>query len=163
MRFVGCTRAVAAFLAVTMFAAVAAAQEPGLPCPELRAAARNVPEPLRLDSGGISGMWFPMPTARLILCETQSLPNIVRDLRLANESIQLYQQRIDLFEERLTLSDTVSARLEGAMDAAEREADRATSRLDHWTRSPYLWLSAGFVLAIGFVSAGATISARLSR
>lgn len=132
------------------------------PCASLRAEVPADLEPTRLEHGGVAGMWFPMPTARLVLCE-------VRELRLRRASsaldareLSLWEARVELGQERLQLAVDARDELESVLEASERRARSAEEALNDWTRSPVLWFAVGVVAAVLVAGAGALLLAEIS-
>lgn len=132
--------------AALVFVSVASAQEP---CQELRAAPTQ--EPTALENRGVAGMWFPMATARLVLCEVQAFRLGRQEVRLVDAELQLWAQRVEIVREQLRAQTEARDALEGVVTAAERRASAAEAERDAWWRSPFLWF------ALGGIAAGALL------
>lgn len=125
-------------------------------CAALEAAVQDQPEPTRVTGPGqVAGMWFPMPTARLVLCEVEQL-RALRQLRQVDaREIRLWERQVDFLGEQVTLAVQARDALEGVVSAfvrrardAEAARNEAVAELDAWYRSPVLWVSVGVVVAV---------------
>lgn len=157
MRSAICTEALALVL-VFLVAAPARAQEVD-GCADLRVEA---PDPVRLEHGGVAGMWFPMPTARLMLCEVRELRVRRREVALSDAEITLWERRVSGFEERLQLAVQARNELATVLEAAERRAREATEHAEDPWRSPVLWFAVGVLAAVLLAGAGALLLAEIS-
>ena len=129
-------------------------REPGSldPCADLRGAA--VGDPTLLTRDGVPGMWFPMPVARLILCEARELRVRRQEVRLLDEAAGVWALRVRLLEEQADLAVQARNELGDVVEAAERRAREAAESADAWYRHPALWFAVGVVVA-GLLVAGA--------
>lgn len=132
------------------------AQDASQGCSDLEGLAQGQPEPSRLPGPGqVPGMWFPMPTSRLMLCEVQELRLRRQELSLAEQQLELHRDQAVLLREQVDLAVEAEGRLEGVVTAAERRAkdaelaqEKAEDELDAWHRSPFLWFGVGIVTTI---------------
>lgn len=135
---------------------------PDDPCAELRTSAEGSPEPTRLERDGVPGLWFAMPTARLVLCEVRELRLRRRTADLDTRERGIFELRISSFEERLRLADTARTELESVLEAAARRAREAEAAANDWTRAPALWFAVGLAVAIVLAVAGGVLVAELT-
>lgn len=130
------------------------------PCSELRAASEVIEaEPTRLMVEGTTGMWFPIPIARLMLCEVRELRARRRVSLLDARELSLWELRVDFTERQLELAVEARDRLEAVVDDADRRAREASEELGAWYRSPILWAVIGIVLGGAAVLGGAYVAA----
>jgi len=153
--------AISTSLALVILATSLPARAQEDPCASLRPEAA-VPEPLRLEHGGVPGMWFPMPTARLMLCEVRELRLRRRGAELDARELGLWERRVELGQERLQLAVEARDELESVLEASERRARSAEEALNDWTRSPVLWFAVGVVAAVLVARGGALLLAEIA-
>jgi len=139
-------------LASMLLGSAVSAQAPADACAELRGDAANQPDPSLMDRNGIHGMWFSMPTSRLMLCEVRTLRLESRDRSLVDQELALWGQRVDNLHEQIGLMTQARTALETAIAAAERRARDAEAERDAWYRSPFLWFALGGVAAAALVA-----------
>lgn len=134
--------AVAGPLVLLLAAAPAEAVE-GQGCAKLEQAAEGQPSPLKIDHDGVTGMFFPMPTARLVLCEVKELRVRRRDAVLVDRGLKLWEARTTNLKEQVALAVEARDHLSSVVAASDRRAREAEARLDHWSRSPTMWFALG--------------------
>lgn len=164
MRSAICTSLAVALLWTGLARAQDAPESPADGCADLRApaAVEGLPEPSRLERDGVAGMWFPMPIARLMLCEVRELRVRRREIALDARELAIWEGRVSSFEERLRLAVDARNELESVLEAAERRAREATEAANDWTRSPALWFAVGLAVAIVLAVAGGVLVADIS-
>lgn len=158
-----------AFLAVAVglgvffvSAAVRAQEAPGIAlprltitpsaCGQLEEAAEGAPDPARMASAGVPGMWFPESVARLMLCEVRELRIRRRELSLVDSELSLWERNAAIYQEQTALAVEALETYRGIVGAAERRAREAEERADRWSRHPALWFAVG-VIATGAIVA----------
>lgn len=148
----------AAALAFVLLAAGAARAEeappPADPCAGLRAESEHDPEPALIDHEGVRGMFFAMPTARLVLCEVRELRLRRQAAALDERELGLWRFRVNILEEQVRLSDQARGIFEDALGAVSSRS---------WKRSPILWFCVGVVVAVGLVVAAVEVLDAASR
>lgn len=122
-------------------------------CLALEAAVTEI-EPVQLAQNGVPGMWFPMPTARLILCEVRELRVRRQELALADQELALWGRQTALYAEQTALAVEARTALLAMVQGAERRATQAERR--GWFRHPVLW----FVLGAAVTGVAAGLIAR---
>lgn len=129
------------------------AEEAGLSadsqCQELETAADGAPEPEQIEHNEIAGMFFPMITARLILCEVRELRLRRREAGVDIRLINAWRLQVEFTERQRDLAVQARDQLADVIEQAERRAREAEGRAGAWYRSPFLWLSVGVVLTVG--------------
>lgn len=118
-------------------------------CQELETAADGAPDPEQIEHDGIAGMFFPMVTSRLILCEVRELRLRRREAGVESRLIHAWRLQVDFTERQRDLAVQARDQLAEVIDVAERRAREAEDRAVAWYRSPFLWLSVGVVLTVG--------------
>lgn len=113
----------------------AEAQEPSSPRSEL------------VVRDGVTGMWFPMDTARRMLADLQELPVRQRMVTLLEEELELRDTQVLRLREVATLELEAARVASDALEAAVRQTREARQELDAWYRSPVLWAVVGVVVA----------------
>jgi len=97
---------------------------------------------------GVKGVWFPMPVARRRLKDAKQLPKVRATLKKTEARLSNNIDRVRILE----LNEKTNQAITKAWkDTAEAQAKAFASK-DAWWRSPYLWMTVGFV-----VGAGATV------
>lgn len=104
-----------------------------------------------MNRGDVRGMFFPMPTARLVLCEVRELRLRRRESGILSEEIRQWSARTDLLREQVRLAVEAKNELGQVVDAAERRAREAEADRDSWWRSPVLWFAVGAVVTVALV------------
>ena len=146
-------------LAVLALTGPASAQDVTDPCDELRTATTDPEaEPTRYELEGVRGMWFPMPIARLILCEVRELRLRRRAVVLTTSELRLWEARVTFTERQRDLAVEARDRLEAVVEAATRRAREAESEVGAWYRSPILWVVVGIVVGGGILIGGAYLA-----
>jgi hypothetical protein len=120
-------------------------------CDEMRSVALDYdPEYVTIDGEG--GMFFPMPLARLVLCDVEEKAGYAAQLALLEGELELWQRQEDL------RADQVES-MQGALDFMREDAGimqerlkRSESRSLHWSRHPGLWFGIGVVLTVAAMS-----------
>lgn len=130
-------------------------------CRELERAAEGQPEPARLSNGTTVGMWFPMPTARLVLCEVQELRLRRQEAALYGREVEIRDQMELLLREQVGLAVLAEDRLKAVVSASERRARDAERDRDAWFRAPWFLVTVGIVLTIGLEVAAVAVLAQL--
>lgn len=105
----------------------------------------------------VSGIWFPMETAREILADVRELPLLRRQLTLFDQQLQLREQQINRTNEQMNREVEAREELMGEVERANRRAERAEERQSSWVRNPVLWFVIGSLSTIALVIAGAAI------
>lgn len=137
------------------------APTPSEPCADLEAAARAAAVPTLLASGGIQGMWFAMPAARLILCQIRDLQLRHRASLLDARERELWQRRVEIQSERAQAAIEARNDLRTVIQAAQDRAKAAEEALSSWTRSPVLWFAVGVIATVLVAGVGAVLLAEL--
>lgn len=140
--------------ALAMGESAALAQDGADPCADLRGAAQGAPEPSLLQNAGAQGMWFPMATARLVLCEVRELRLRREEVRILAETQDVWALRVRLLEEQVGLAVEARNELGDVVGAAERRARDAEERASAWYRHPGLWFALGVVGTVAIFAAG---------
>lgn len=129
------------------------AQESGLSsdsqCQELEAVADGASEPEQIEHNGTVGMFFPMATARLILCEVGELRLRRQEAAVDIRLIDSWRLQVRLLERQLSVSRQTREAFEGIVERSERRAREAEGRTDAWYRAPAFLISLGVVLTVG--------------
>ncbi len=139
------TAAILAGLLIPLLWAAPTAAKDVAGCGALEEKALGQPKPLKIDHDGVTGMFFTMPTARLVLCEVKQLRLHRRDAVLVDRGLRLWEDRTTNLKESVALAVEARDHLGSVVAASDRRAREAEARLDHWTRSPTLWLTIGVV------------------
>lgn len=105
--------------------------------------------PIAMDVDGVSGVWFPLPEARLILRSEVERPVMLERLRLTDQALVLARREIDILTAARSEAEELSASLQSQLQRAQDEARDANA----WYRDPFLWGGIGFVLGAGIVTA----------
>lgn len=138
-----------ALLLVTSLTGVARAdtESDSDPCSESRTTAAGiVPRRLILEDGE-SGMFYPVPLDRLVLCEVRELRLRRIEVRGIDAEINALERQVEFTERQVVLAVEARDRLEGVVEAAEGRARDLEERLDHWTRSQLLGAAVGVLVA----------------
>jgi hypothetical protein len=109
---------------------------------------------MRIEYEGIVGMFFPMATSRLILCELRELSLRRSLVGLQNQENELWQLQVDFVERQLTLAIDARDELENVLERSEQRANEAESRAELWWRSPVFIASISIVLTIAVILGG---------
>lgn len=105
----------------------------------------TAPSSRLLEVEGISGMWFPMDKARMLLKGAEELPGVRLQLQLLEQRLTLEKNRTGLLEKNVQTSTKIA-------DIWEHTAQVQASALatkNPWWKSPYLWLGVGFAVGVG--------------
>lgn len=146
-------------LALLAFTGPASAQDAPDACGELRTVTEDLEaEPTSHELEGVPGMWFPMPIARLMLCEVRELRLRRREVTLTTGEISLWEQRVEFTERQRDLAVEARDHLEGVVVAATRRAREAEESRDAWWRSPILWVVVGVIVGGGILIGGAYLA-----
>lgn len=122
-------------------------------CDGLIPASESAGDPIRMHRGEIPGMWFAMPTARLILCEVRELRIRRRELHLVDQELQLWEQQAENYRAQSELAVEAMDSFAGVLGAAELRALEAEARSDAWYRHPGLWFVLGAAAAAAIFAA----------
>ncbi|HKZ40312.1 MAG TPA: hypothetical protein VJ044_05080 [Candidatus Hodarchaeales archaeon] len=121
-----------------------------LPCSDLRSDSESQNQESELiEWNGIAGMFFPMATARLILCEVRELRLRQRSENLDQQLIESWRLQVEFTERQLELAIQARDQFESIVEVSERRAQEAEDRLGAWYRSPWFLISIGAILTIG--------------
>lgn len=115
--------------------------------------APEVPEPRRakLSYEETDGYWFQEDIAKCMLARLSILPDLSVHLSLLEVRKNSTDDVISLQKETVRLANEAREEAQGALDSAIREKRRAEDRLNHWTRSPWLWFSVGVITTVGIM------------
>lgn len=120
-------------------------------CDEMRSVALDY-DPEYVTVNGQGGMFFPMPLARLVLCDVEEKAGYAAQLALLEGELELWQRQEDL------RADQVES-MQGALDFMRDDADVMRSRLRqseartlHWSRHPVLWFGVGVLVTAAAMS-----------
>lgn len=122
-------------------------------CEGLQPASEAAGDAVRMQIGEIPGIWFAMPTARLILCEVRELRIRRRELHLVDQELQLWEQQANNYRAQSELAVDARDSFAGVLDAAELRALEAEARSDAWYRHPGLWFVLGAAAAAAIFAA----------
>lgn len=120
-------------------------------CDEMRSVALDY-DPEYVTVNGQGGMFFPMPLARLVLCDVEEKAGYAAQLALLEGELELWQRQEDL------RADQVES-MQGALDFMRDDADVMRARLKqsearelHWSRHPVLWFGVGVLVTAAAMS-----------
>lgn len=118
-----------------------------------------VPEPRRakLAHDGVVGYWFQYDVSRCMLTRLKVLPPLISRVGLLEERLEASNDVIRLQKESVSLANKSRESAENSLGAAIKGKRLAEERLDHWTRSPYLWLGIGVIVTIGIMAGSAAV------
>jgi hypothetical protein len=130
------------------------------------ACAPEVPEELRrapMLRLTVAGVWFHLDLTRCMVGRLSRLPLLVDRVRLLDHRLRLTNDLETALRAQVTLSNQMAAEATRALEAAVRGRRRAEERLDHWTRSPWLWMAIGVVATVGIEAASVAVLREVSR
>jgi hypothetical protein len=107
------------------------------------------PEPrrARISYEGQLGFWFQFDVSICMLKRLRVLPPLAQRLTLLEERLES-SNKVNVFQrEMVSLANGARKKAEGSLYKAVQAQRRAEDKLNHWTRSPWLWFSVGIVSA----------------
>ena len=102
------------------------------------------------------GFWFQYDVAVCMLGRLSVLPRLSERLTLFEERREVTNETIKFQKESVRLANEAREEAQDVLDSAIREKRRAIDKMNHWTRSPWLWFSIGVITTVG-IMAGASI------
>lgn len=118
-------------------------------CLELEREANGAPDPELIEWDEVRGMFFPMVTARLMLCEVRELRLRRREVSVDLSLIETWRHQVEVTTRQRDLAVEARDELEQVIERAERQAHEAEDRAEAWYRSPWFLISLGVVLTVG--------------
>ena len=119
--------------------------------------AADIPEPRRahLDYNKIPGFWFQYDVALCMLDRLELFPKLVERVGLFEQRLELSNELIDKHREITALSNHARDKAESALNKAIKGRREAEEKLNHWTRSPLLWVGVGVGATVIVIVGGA--------
>ncbi len=105
-------------------------------------AASATPESKVVTQDGHKGLWFPMPAARRLLRDVRLLETSRTTLQRTKDRLELEKDRAVLLTRSIETSDKIAA----LWKSTAEQQSKALGTQDVWWRSPYLWVTVGFVV-----------------
>lgn len=92
--------------------------------------------------GGAKGIWFPMAKARALLKDAKALPATKKVLDKTEARLSNEKDRSALLTKQVGTSEEIA---EAWKKTAKQQAEALAKKESFW-RSPYLWVTVGFVV-----------------
>lgn len=102
----------------------------------------TAPGSTMLEHKGVKGIWFPMPKARALLKDAKALPATKKVLDKTTTRLDNAKERSELLTKQVGTSEEIA---EAWKKTAQQQAKALAEKESFW-RSPYLWVTVGFVV-----------------
>jgi hypothetical protein len=102
----------------------------------------TTPASALLTHNGVKGIWFPMPKARALLKDAKALPATKKVLDKTETRLGNEKERSALLAKQVGTSEEIA---EAWKKTAKQQAEALAKKESFW-RSPYLWVTVGFVV-----------------
>lgn len=121
-------------------------------CDEMRSVSLEY-EPVRIEFEGVTGMFFPMALARLMLCDIEEKAGVVTQLRLTETELTLWQKQESLRMDQMEAMQETIEFLQVDNDILRDRLNSADRQALQWMRHPALWFCVGMLSTVAIVLA----------
>lgn len=125
-------------------------------CDEMRSVALDY-DPAYIEIEGEAGMFFPMPLARLVLCDVEEKAGFDAQIRLMETELELWQKQEDLRVGQVMAMQSAIEFLQSDVDILRTRLRSSESHATHWTRHPVIWFGVGVVITAAAMSLASTL------